>query len=153
MLRAAPPSRRGTAAEVRRGLRERVGGPGHGALQVNDFVAEHGSASQEPVRRTPSWSLWGSGCVLALILNVHGPASAKLAADDSTVHTVAKGETLSSIASDHQLSLRELLALNPTKDDPNKLRAGERIRVRPAAKQADEANVHRDFLGLYFGPR
>ncbi len=68
------------------------------------------------------------------------PAPAVRPVPDATTHTVAKGETLSSIANQHGLSVGELAALNSIQDK-NKLRIGQKLVIpagtrKPAPKPA-----------------
>lgn len=52
------------------------------------------------------------------------------AAAGAEYHTVTQGETLWGIAQSRGMSLGELLVLNPQLKNPNRISAGERLRVK-----------------------
>ena len=76
------------------------------------------------------------GIVLAILLVLSGCASkspapvAAIGAANS--YTVKPGDTLYSIAREHGMDFRELIALNGI-DNPNRITVGKVLKVRPAA--------------------
>jgi lipoprotein NlpD len=85
----------------------------------------------------------GLGIVLAILLALSGcaskspaPIAPSGAARDS--YTVKPGDTLYSIARDHGMDFRELIALNGI-DNPNRITVGKVLKVRPAAAATSSA--------------
>jgi lipoprotein NlpD len=87
----------------------------------------------------------GPGIVLAILLVLSGCASKSpapvggqpsAAARDS--YTVKPGDTLYSIAREHGMDFRELIALNGI-DNPNRITVGKVLKVRPAAAATSSA--------------
>lgn len=58
------------------------------------------------------------------------PGGGIAGAQDSSFHTVSRGETLWGIANKYSLGLTEIIALNPQIKNPNFILAGERIRIK-----------------------
>jgi len=58
-------------------------------------------------------------------------------------YTVERGDTLSHIATAHGQTLQELLALNPTIADPNKISVGQRVNIPEAAPSPASAPTNR----------
>lgn len=64
------------------------------------------------------------------------PASSSSAPSGGDLYTVKKGDTLYSISLDHGQSYRDIAAWNNL-EDPNKIQAGQQLRVVPPGKEGD----------------
>ena len=64
---------------------------------------------------------------------IDSPSGNAAASLSGSTHTVERGETLSQIARDNGVSLKDLIAANPQIANPNRIFAGDRINV-PAAR-------------------
>ncbi len=67
--------------------------------------------------------------LVSLVLLLGMMASISLATTATETYIIRSGETLASIASDHGISLDELLALNPSITNPNMIYVGQAIKV------------------------
>jgi peptidoglycan hydrolase-like protein with peptidoglycan-binding domain len=68
-------------------------------------------------------------------------SSAAASGGDSHTTTIRAGDTLSSVADDHGVSLQALLDANPQISDPNRIHAGQVINL-PASGASDAAAAH-----------
>ena len=99
-----------------------------------DLAARHGVS--EPALRAANP---GIGERLAPGEAVRLPPPQAEAVELPAVHTVHRGETLSGIARENHMGLRELLALNPQIRDPNRISVGQRIALEPGTATTNAA--------------
>jgi|GEM_PF-2237654 len=67
--------------------------------------------------------------------------ASKSSSNESASYIVEAGDTLSSIAIVHKTTVKELLALNPSIKDPDKIFAGQKITIPSVKEERDVAKV------------
>lgn len=102
----------------------------HG-MRLADFLAVNGIKSANTIRVGQQFKVPADGKPMA-----KGRAAAStVAASDGGTYSVVAGDSLSVIAHKHGMKTSELMALNGI-TDPNKIRVGQKLRVKGSVKAA-----------------